>query len=53
MIKDHKENGTSYKNVVTFNLDEYIGLKRDHSQTYWKMCIRDRGMPASQAMQKS
>ncbi len=34
MIKDHKENGTSYKNVVT-NLDEYIGLKRDHSQTYW------------------
>ena len=35
MIKDHKENGTSYKNVVTFNLDEYIGLKRDHSQTYW------------------
>lgn len=24
MIKDHKENGTSYKNVVTFNLDEYI-----------------------------
>lgn len=35
MIADHKENKTSYKNVVTFNLDEYIGLKRDHSQTYW------------------
>ncbi|MFV0380323.1 MAG: glucosamine-6-phosphate deaminase [Anaerorhabdus sp.] len=34
MIADHKENGTSYSNVVTFNLDEYIGLKRDHSQTY-------------------
>lgn len=35
MIKDHKENGTSYKNVVTFNLDEYVGLKKNHSQTYY------------------
>lgn len=35
MIKDHKENGTSYKNVITFNLDEYVGLARDHSQTYY------------------
>ena len=35
MIKDHQENGTCYKNVVTFNLDEYVGLPKDHSQTYY------------------
>ena len=35
MIQDHKENGTSYKNVITFNLDEYVGLPRDHEQSYY------------------
>lgn len=35
MIKDHKENGTSYKNIITFNLDEYCGIPRDHEQSYW------------------
>jgi len=35
MIKDHKENGTCYKNVITFNLDEYVGLPQSHSQTYY------------------
>ena len=30
MIKDHKENGTSYADVRTFNLDEYVGIPRDH-----------------------
>ncbi|MGM9919223.1 MAG: glucosamine-6-phosphate deaminase, partial [Lactimicrobium massiliense] len=25
MIQDHKENGTSYQNALTFNLDEYVG----------------------------
>ncbi|MBE7085357.1 MAG: glucosamine-6-phosphate deaminase [Clostridiales bacterium] len=34
MIKDHKENGTSYKNVKTVNLDEYVGLTKDHDQSY-------------------
>ena len=34
MIKDHKENGTSYKNVRTVNLDEYVGLTADHNQSY-------------------
>ncbi len=34
MIKDHKENGTSYKNVFTVNLDEYVGLTADHDQSY-------------------
>ncbi|MBR3350376.1 MAG: glucosamine-6-phosphate deaminase [Solobacterium sp.] len=35
MIADHNSNGTSYKNTVTFNLDEYIGIERSHEQSYW------------------
>lgn len=35
MIADHNVNGTSYRNVITFNLDEYIGLPREHDQSYW------------------
>ena len=26
MVKDHKENGTSYKRVTAINLDEYVGV---------------------------
>ena len=35
MIADHNSNGTSYKNVITFNLDEYIGIERNHEQSYY------------------
>ena len=35
MIADHKTNGTSYKNAITFNLDEYVGLPRNHEQSYY------------------
>lgn len=35
MIKDHKENGTSYKDVVTYNLDEYVGIDRNDPQSYY------------------
>lgn len=35
MIKDHKENGTSYANVSSYNLDEYVGLPRDHKESYY------------------
>lgn len=35
MIRDHIENGTSYKDIITFNLDEYIGLPRNHRESYW------------------
>lgn len=34
MIEDHKHNGTTYQNVTTFNLDEYIGLSGDHPNSY-------------------
>ena len=35
MIKDHKENGNSYAKCQSFNLDEYVGIDRNHSQSYW------------------
>ena len=34
MVADHKENGTSYKNVTVFNLDEYAGIGKDNEQSY-------------------
>lgn len=35
MIKDHKENGTSYAECQSFNLDEYVGIDRNHEQSYY------------------
>ena len=34
MIRDHEENGTSYKRVKTVNLDEYAGLDYSSDQSY-------------------
>eukprot|EP01056_Protomagalhaensia_sp_Gyna25_P005191 Protomagalhaensia_sp_Gyna_25__5190@NODE_61_length_5787_cov_21_667015_g45_i0_p3_GENE_NODE_61_length_5787_cov_21_667015_g45_i0NODE_61_length_5787_cov_21_667015_g45_i0_p3_ORF_typecomplete_len290_score35_44Glucosamine_iso/PF01182_20/2_1e70_NODE_61_length_5787_cov_21_667015_g45_i049185751 len=31
----HKAGQLSFKHVVTFNMDEYIGLPRSHPQSYW------------------
>ena len=30
----HKEEGLSFKNVVTFNMDEYVALPREHPESY-------------------
>jgi len=35
LIRLHQEEGLSFQNVVTFNLDEYAGLPRDHKESYW------------------
>lgn len=35
MIADHNSNGTSYKDILTWNLDEYVGIPRSHDQSYW------------------
>lgn len=35
MIADHNSRGTSYKEIITFNLDEYVGLPKDHEQSYY------------------
>ena len=34
LIRLHKEDGLSFKNVITFNLDEYYGLRPDHPESY-------------------
>ena len=31
----NKNGELSFKNVVTFNMDEYLGLPKDHDQSYW------------------
>ncbi len=35
LIKMNKNGFLSFKNVVTFNMDEYVGLDRNHPQSYW------------------
>ncbi|HTP79401.1 MAG TPA: glucosamine-6-phosphate deaminase [Bacteroidota bacterium] len=35
LIRMHKNEGLSFAKVTTFNLDEYIGLPRTHSQSYF------------------
>lgn len=34
LIRLYRENIVSFKHVVTFNMDEYIGLPKEHPQTY-------------------
>lgn len=35
LIRRHREQAFSFANVVTFNLDEYLGLPRSHPASYW------------------
>lgn len=35
LIKLYEEGKVSFKNVVTFNMDEYVGIPRDHEQSYY------------------
>jgi glucosamine-6-phosphate deaminase len=34
LIRMHREEGLDFSRVVTFNLDEYVGLPPDHPQSY-------------------
>ena len=34
LVRLHREEGLSFRNVVSFNLDEYEGLSGDHPQSY-------------------
>ncbi len=36
LIRMHREEGLSFRNVITFNLDEYYGLPRTHPESYWQ-----------------
>jgi glucosamine-6-phosphate deaminase len=35
LIRLHKKEGLDFSKVVTFNLDEYVGLDHQHDQSYW------------------
>jgi len=35
LVRMHKEEGLSFQNVVSFNLDEYTGLEKDNPESYW------------------
>ena len=34
LIRMHEEEGLDFSRVTTFNLDEYVGLPKDHEQSY-------------------
>ena len=34
LVEMHKAGLVSFKNVVTFNMDEYVGLAEDHPESY-------------------
>lgn len=36
LIKMHKNDGLSFKNVISFNLDEYYPMEPDSLQSYWR-----------------
>ncbi|MDE3236862.1 MAG: glucosamine-6-phosphate deaminase [Bacteroidota bacterium] len=40
LVRMHKEEGLSFKNVITFNLDEYYPLEREALQSYWSFMHR-------------
>jgi len=35
LVRLNKSGELSFANVVTFNMDEYLGLPREHDQSYW------------------
>jgi glucosamine-6-phosphate deaminase len=34
LVRRHREEGLDFSQVTTFNLDEYVGLSKDHPQSY-------------------
>jgi glucosamine-6-phosphate deaminase len=40
LVRMHKEEGLSFKNVITINLDEYYPISRDAYQSYWSFMHR-------------
>jgi glucosamine-6-phosphate deaminase len=40
LVRMHREEGLSFRNVVTFNLDEYYPLEREAVQSYWSFMHR-------------
>lgn len=40
LVRMHKQDGLSFANVVTFNLDEYYPIEKDAFQSYWSFMHR-------------
>jgi len=36
LVRMHKEEGLSFQNVITFNLDEYYPMTKEARQSYWR-----------------
>lgn len=41
LIKDHNDNGTTYKNIKTANLDEYIGIPANNHNSYHAFMMKN------------
>jgi glucosamine-6-phosphate deaminase len=49
LVRLHKDGGLSFRNVITFNLDEYFGLSDDHPESYhqfmWERLFKHVDIP--------
>lgn len=49
LIRMHREEGLNFERVTTFNLDEYVGLAKDHPASYntfmWENLFNDIEIP--------
>lgn len=36
LIEKHKQGSLSFKNVISFNMDEYVGLPQEHEQSFYR-----------------
>lgn len=41
LVRLHREEGLSFAQVTSFNLDEYQGIPRDHAESYWTFMHRN------------
>ncbi|NCI46402.1 glucosamine-6-phosphate deaminase [Sediminibacterium soli] len=41
LVRMHKEEGLSFRNVITFNLDEYYPIEKTAYQSYWSFMHRN------------
>ncbi|MCK4689426.1 MAG: glucosamine-6-phosphate deaminase [Candidatus Marinimicrobia bacterium] len=53
LIKLYEAGSISFKNVITFNMDEYVGIPEDHTQSYhyfmWKNFFKHIDIPKENA----
>lgn len=49
LVRLHKQEGLSFRNVITFNLDEYFGLSDEHPESYhqfmWERLFKHVDIP--------